>query len=361
MTIWSHIVRFRFPRVSKLVALLLAFSWITPVIIDPPSAHAAATYSTLFTTLNESPINSGYWIVRSNVRYAHQFTAGGPATINQFIVAMGSTQHYESQIKIVFYTNNANTVGTKLGELLFSSSTTSPLYAYYGGTVTLPSAGTYWFELQPTGAIANHYYDGTSSTGATGSAAGWSQYRTSIANGSDSATWGYFSGTPYPYPRIAIQTLVASGPSITSITASSGTTVGGTIETITGSNFTSSTGVTFGGVAGSSFSVVSSTQITVTTPAHAAGAVDVVVQNPNGNATLTSGYTYLTPAGITSASITGTARQGQILTAGTTGIVGSSTTTNYQWKNSSDGITYSNVATGGTASTYTLQASDVGK
>jgi HK97 family phage major capsid protein len=50
--------------------------------------------------------------------------------------------------------------------------------------------------------------------------------------------------------------------------------------------------VTFGGVAGTAFTVVSATSITVTAPAHAAGAVDVVVQSPNGNGTLTGGYTY---------------------------------------------------------------------
>ncbi|NBP16318.1 hypothetical protein EBU95_18360, partial [bacterium] len=36
---------------------------------------------TLFTTLSETTANSTYWLVRSNVRYAHQFTAGGAGTV----------------------------------------------------------------------------------------------------------------------------------------------------------------------------------------------------------------------------------------------------------------------------------------
>ena len=47
------------------------------------------------------------------------------------------------------------------------------------------------------------------------------------------------------------------------------------------------TGVTFGGASGTSFSVVNATTINVTTPA-GAGQVDVVVQHPGGDVTLTT-------------------------------------------------------------------------
>jgi hypothetical protein len=53
--------------------------------------------------------------------------------------------------------------------------------------------------------------------------------------------------------------------------------------TITGTGFTGATGVTFDGLPGKLFAVTSDTQITVTTPAHAPGATDVVVQSPNGD------------------------------------------------------------------------------
>ena len=93
-------------------------------------------------------------------------------------------------------------------------------------------------------------------------------------------------------------TYVSSPPTITTISPNSGSTNGGTAVTITGTNFISGATVTFGGTAASNVSVVSSTSITATTPAHAAGAVNVVVADSNGSGTLTNGFTYTTPVGI---------------------------------------------------------------
>ena len=84
-----------------------------------------------------------------------------------------------------------------------------------------------------------------------------------------------------------------SPPTPTAISPTSGTTSGGTPVTISGTNFVSGATVTFGGTAATSVVVVSSTTITATTPAHAAGVVNVVVTNSNGQSgTLTNGYTY---------------------------------------------------------------------
>jgi hypothetical protein len=66
-------------------------------------------------------------------------------------------------------------------------------------------------------------------------------------------------------------------PIITGLTPVRGPEAGGTVVTITGQNFTDATGVTFDGKAGTSFRVDSDTQITVTTPPHAAATVEVLV------------------------------------------------------------------------------------
>jgi hypothetical protein len=87
----------------------------------------------------------------------------------------------------------------------------------------------------------------------------------------------------------------ALAPTITTVAPTSGFTTGGTTVVLTGTNFTGATAVTFGGVAASSFTVDSATQITATTPAHAAGAVDVAVTAPGGTATATGAFTYLVP------------------------------------------------------------------
>jgi hypothetical protein len=81
-------------------------------------------------------------------------------------------------------------------------------------------------------------------------------------------------------------------PKVTSLTPATGAAAGGTEVTVTGSDLTDATGVTFDGAAGTAFSVTDYFTVKATTPAHAAGAVDVVVQHPEGNVTVTDGFTY---------------------------------------------------------------------
>src|SRR2546422_5125294 len=114
-------------------------------------------------------------------------------------------------------------------------------------------------------------------------------------------------------------TLVAA-PTVTGVSPGSGPAAGGTSVTITGTNFVSGATVTLGGTPATSVVVASSTQITATTAAHAAGAVNVVVTNPDTQTgSLTNGYTYVAAptvsgvspgsgpaAGGTSVTITGT-------------------------------------------------------
>jgi hypothetical protein len=82
-------------------------------------------------------------------------------------------------------------------------------------------------------------------------------------------------------------------PRISGISPATGATNGGTQVTITGTDFGGpGTRVTFGGVA-ATITGGSWTSIVVTTPAHKAGAVDVVVTNPDGQTSLRAkGFTY---------------------------------------------------------------------
>jgi LPXTG-motif cell wall-anchored protein len=84
---------------------------------------------------------------------------------------------------------------------------------------------------------------------------------------------------------------------VTTIEPDSGTTAGGDVITITGECFTGATEVLFDGVPGTAFTVVSDTEIEVTTPAGAAGPVDVTIVNPTecGDATVPDGFTYVAP------------------------------------------------------------------
>ena len=81
-------------------------------------------------------------------------------------------------------------------------------------------------------------------------------------------------------------TYVPVAPVVTGVSPSSGPSTGGTTVTITGTAFDCVTSVTFGGVAATIISSTS-TQIVVTSPAHAAGTVDVIVTTPGGTSAAT--------------------------------------------------------------------------
>ena len=79
-----------------------------------------------------------------------------------------------------------------------------------------------------------------------------------------------------PYPDLT------SPPAVVRVTPSTGLAAGATPVTISGLNLTGATGVTFGGTAATAVVVVNAGTITATSPAHAAGTVDVQVTTPRG-------------------------------------------------------------------------------
>ncbi len=80
-----------------------------------------------------------------------------------------------------------------------------------------------------------------------------------------------------------IQVTAPSGPPIAdSVDPRSGTTVGGEVVTIKGHNLDADLDVTFGDLPASQIEVVDSETVTLVTPAHIAGTVDVVVINSDG-------------------------------------------------------------------------------
>jgi len=87
-----------------------------------------------------------------------------------------------------------------------------------------------------------------------------------------------------------------AAPSQFSITPDTGTTGGGTPTVVTGADFVATPSVTFDGIPAASVGFVDSATLDVVTPAHAAGAVDVVVTNPDAQVcTLPLAFTYVGP------------------------------------------------------------------
>ena len=101
-----------------------------------------------------------------------------------------------------------------------------------------------------------------------------------------------------PYGTNAANTLFTyvAPPTVTSISPTSGTTLGGTSVTITGTNLTGATAVTIGGTAATGVNVVDATTITATTPAGSAGTASVLVTTPGGTNAANTLFTYFTPA-----------------------------------------------------------------
>jgi len=87
-------------------------------------------------------------------------------------------------------------------------------------------------------------------------------------------------------------------PTLTSVSPASGPTSGGSVLTLTGTGFQNGATVSFadgtGAVAAAAGTFISSTQLQVTTPAHAGGAVSVIVGNPTKRtATKAAGFAFV--------------------------------------------------------------------
>lgn len=88
-----------------------------------------------------------------------------------------------------------------------------------------------------------------------------------------------------------------ASPSIATVGPASGPMTGSQSVTITGTNLSGAISVTFGGVAGI-ITGNTGTSITVTTPAHPAGSVDVVVTTAGGSTTSPDAYTFAAAAAV---------------------------------------------------------------
>ncbi len=101
------------------------------------------------------------------------------------------------------------------------------------------------------------------------------------------------------YGSSSISFTAVDAPTISSLDITVGPTTGGTTVTISGTNLATTTGVTFGGVAATGLLIGGETSITVTTPANAAGSVDVVVTTAGGSVTQTGGFVYADSPNVT--------------------------------------------------------------
>ncbi len=172
---------------------------------------------TLLSNIDEA--QNSTLLIRGNVRYAHQFTAGSATTITSAQVQhSASSTTYIQYTEIRIHTDSAGTVGTDLGSVLAYDSRDGGL-ATYTGSITIPSTGTYWIEIRPTINIANHYYTRTSSTEVTASGS-WNIKKTLEAYGGSDDNWtSYYDATARDYPRIALFDSTSGTQTVTTLAA----------------------------------------------------------------------------------------------------------------------------------------------
>ena len=92
---------------------------------------------------------------------------------------------------------------------------------------------------------------------------------------------------------------IPNTPSVVSVSPNSGTTLGGTVITVTGANFAAGVQVTVGGAATTNVIVTSSTTLAATTSTRSAGTVEVTVTLNGRAGSLPAAFTYVAPGQIT--------------------------------------------------------------
>ncbi len=195
-----------------------------------------------------------------------------------------------------------------------------------GGTSATSAADRYTYAAPPTVTAISPasgptsggttvVITGTNLNGATGVIFGGTWATSFTVNSSTQITATAPSGSGLVDVRVttaggssatsaADQYTYIGAPTVTSISPKAGATSGGTAIDINGTNFTGATAVTFGGTAATGFTVISGTQITATSPANAAGTVDVRVTTTGGTSATSAAdqFTFIAPLMVSPAS-----------------------------------------------------------
>ncbi len=300
------------------------------------------TTSTNSLTLNNTATTA---IVSSNSAYID-----GPVTWT--LPASNSTGTYSIPIgKYVsgnnYYPITLNSPSTGTGTVTITAEAfkTAAGGSADGSTLQSLSTNQYW-AITTTGNFTSSSVSLAATAGDVSgfNAIGYSTTKTgTYASYGGSATSNGFNGSSSITGSgflLFAQLQVASPPTITSVSATTPSSIAGTNAgysgssiTITGTNFLTTLAVTIGGVAPSTYTVVDDNTITATVAASGVSSGNVTVTNSNGVTPTASfsGFTYypgLVSVNSTSWSLTSTWLTGVVPTAGTTVTIANAVTLN---------------------------------
>ncbi len=266
---------------------------------------------------------TGVTIIGTNLTGATAVTFGGTlatdvSVVNVTAITATTPAHSAGLVYVNVSTPNGTAIGTSK-------------YTY----VTLPTVVSVAPATGPITGITNVTITGTNLTGASAvtfdniAATNITVFSSTIINASTPVHAAGLVNINVTTPNGTSVTgtnkyTYVAVPSFTSITPVTGSTAGGTNVTLKGTNLIGATAITFGGLAAPYVKVVNATTVNASTPAHAAGLVDVLITTPNGTATGGTGtYTYVGPPTFTSIMpASGTTAGGTTVTISGTNLIG---------------------------------------
>ncbi|MEP6764169.1 MAG: IPT/TIG domain-containing protein [Gemmatimonadaceae bacterium] len=274
-------------KVASITAVSVTASSSTPLAVGGTvTLTATPTIATgAVVTYSWSSSNTAVATVSSSTTSTVTVTAVSPGTATITVTANGAAG---TNLNAASVTNTATVTVTAPTPTLTSATPNSGVLA--GGT-TVTLAGTNF----ATGATVT--VGGTAATNVVVAANGNSLTFTTPAHaaGASAIVVTNTNGTTVTLANGF--TYLGAAPTVTAIAPATAPLAGGTAVTITGTGFVTGATVTIGGTAATNVVFVSATSITATAPAHAAGAVSVVVTNPDTQiATLANGFTYTAAA-----------------------------------------------------------------
>ena len=246
---------------------------VNPIPATPTISGAASFCAGGNTTLTSSSASGNQWFLNGNpiggaTNQTYVATAAGSYTVT--VTASGCTSA-ASAAKVVTVNPNPNAT------IAAPASTTSGSTGNIASVANAGVGATYAWSITNGTITAG---TGTNSITFTAGAAGTLTLNVTVTTsaGCSDAKSANVSVVPV---------------TVTSVSPAGGTIAGGSSVTINGTNFAAGASVTFGGSAATNVVVVSAVKITARTPAHALGAVNVTVTNPNSaSGTLVNGYLY---------------------------------------------------------------------